>query len=179
MVADSGGSWRVADGESAWSAVFRRAGTVEQAATEAACDQATFAEQVGGLTFRHGRRSAGLQAVPERVAVLLAGRTGACLSQTLTAGVSKSTLLWLIRRLPEPETTTPRVRAEAADRRVDEVKSAGSGRPNRDDLAHAECHLVDAHSAHRHGCGFLVCASPPTHIMETSRAALPLELLSE
>lgn len=39
-----------------------------------ACKQATFAEQVDGLTFRHGRRSAGLQTVLHRVAVMLAGR---------------------------------------------------------------------------------------------------------
>ncbi|WP_371666596.1 ISL3 family transposase [Streptomyces sp. NBC_00289] len=73
------------------------------------CRQATFAEQVDGLTVRHGRRSAGLQTVLERVAVMLAGRAGARLSQTLAAGVSRSTLLRLIRRLPEPETSTPRV----------------------------------------------------------------------
>ncbi|WP_329303912.1 ISL3 family transposase [Streptomyces sp. NBC_00659] len=73
------------------------------------CRQATFAEQVDGLTVRHGRRSAGLQTVLERVAVMLAGRAGARLSQTLAVGVSRSTLLRLIRRLPEPETSTPRV----------------------------------------------------------------------
>ncbi|MGW5434732.1 ISL3 family transposase [Streptomyces sp. NPDC004059] len=76
---------------------------------ERACERATFAEQVDGLTFRHGRRSAGLQAVLEHVAVMLADRAGARLSQTLTAAVSRSTLLRLIRRLAEPETTTPRV----------------------------------------------------------------------
>ncbi|MFJ8637435.1 ISL3 family transposase [Streptomyces sp. NPDC093568] len=76
---------------------------------ERACGQATFAEQVDGLTFRHGRRSTVLQTVLERLAVMLAGRAGARLSQTLTAGVSRSTLLRLIRRLPEPETTTPGV----------------------------------------------------------------------
>lgn len=59
--------------------------------SERACEQVTFAEQVDGPTFRHGRRSASLQAVLERVAVMLAGRAGACLSQTLTAGVSRST----------------------------------------------------------------------------------------
>ncbi|MET9411549.1 transposase family protein [Streptomyces sp. NPDC002935] len=74
--------------------------------------QATFAEQVDGLTVRHGRRSAGLQTVLERVAVMLAGRAGTRLSQTLAAGVSGSTLLRLIRRLPEPDTsTTPTTRA--------------------------------------------------------------------
>ncbi|MFM9477361.1 MULTISPECIES: ISL3 family transposase [Streptomyces] len=73
------------------------------------CGQATFAEQVDGLTVRHGRRSTGLQRVLERVAVMLAGRPGARLSQALAAGVSRSTLLRLIRRLPEPQTSTPRV----------------------------------------------------------------------
>ncbi|MFF7266768.1 transposase family protein [Streptomyces sp. NPDC008159] len=52
---------------------------------ERACRQATFAEQVDGLTFRHGRRSTGLQTVLERLAVMLAGRAGARLSQTLMA----------------------------------------------------------------------------------------------
>lgn len=60
---------------------------------ERACRQATFAEQVDELTFRHGRQSTGLQTVLERLAVMLAGRAGARLSQTLTAGVSRSTLL--------------------------------------------------------------------------------------
>lgn len=77
--------------------------------SERACRQATFAEQVDGLTFRHGRRSTGLQTVLECLAVMLAGRAGARLSQALTAGVSRSTLLRLIRSLPEPETLTPRV----------------------------------------------------------------------
>ncbi|MFF1628652.1 transposase [Streptomyces sp. NPDC058272] len=45
----------------------------------------------------------------EHLAMMLAGRVGARLSQALTARVSRSTLLWLIRRLPEPELTTPRV----------------------------------------------------------------------
>lgn len=73
------------------------------------CRQATFAEQVDGLTVRHGRRSTGLQKVLERLAVMLAGRAGARLSHALAAGVSRSTLLRLIRRLAEPETSTPRV----------------------------------------------------------------------
>ncbi len=73
------------------------------------CQQATFAEQVDGLTVRHGRRSTGLQTVLEHLAVMLAGRAGARLSHALAAGVSRSTLLRLIRRLPEPESSTPRV----------------------------------------------------------------------
>ncbi|MEU6273059.1 ISL3 family transposase [Streptomyces populi] len=73
------------------------------------CLQATFAEQVDGLTFRHGRRSAGLQTVLERVAVMPAGRSGSRLAHTLAAEVSRSTLLRPIRRLQDPETSTPRV----------------------------------------------------------------------
>lgn len=76
---------------------------------ELACSQATFAEQVDGLTFRHGRRSAGLQAVLQRVAVMLAGRAGSRLARTLAVRASRSTLLRLIRRLPEPTASTPRV----------------------------------------------------------------------
>ncbi|MGW1365107.1 transposase family protein [Streptomyces chartreusis] len=57
---------------------------------ERACRQAMSAEQVAGLTFRHGRRSAGLQKVLERLAVMLAGRAGARFSQVLTDGVPPS-----------------------------------------------------------------------------------------
>ncbi|OIJ92351.1 hypothetical protein BIV23_38595 [Streptomyces monashensis] len=73
------------------------------------CAQATFAEQVDGLTFRHGRRGAGMQAVLDRVAVMAAGRAGSHLGQVLAAKVSRSTLLRLIRRLKGPERVTPRV----------------------------------------------------------------------
>ncbi|MFG2862282.1 hypothetical protein [Streptomyces sioyaensis] len=45
------------------------------------------------------------------MAMMLAGRPGTRLSQPLAAGVSRSTLLRLIRRLPEPATPTPRVLA--------------------------------------------------------------------
>ncbi|MFE3854382.1 ISL3 family transposase [Streptomyces griseorubiginosus] len=74
-----------------------------------ACRQATFVEQVDGLTFRHGRRSSGLQTVLQQVGVMLAGRAGARLASTLAVRASRSTLLRLIRRLPEPEVHTPRV----------------------------------------------------------------------
>ncbi|MFF8103437.1 ISL3 family transposase [Streptomyces sp. NPDC016640] len=76
---------------------------------EQACPQATFAEQVDGLTFRHGRRSTGLQTVLQQVAVMLAGRAGARLADTLAVRAIRSTLLRLIRRLPEPGVPTPRV----------------------------------------------------------------------
>ncbi|MFF0142753.1 ISL3 family transposase [Streptomyces sp. NPDC005227] len=76
---------------------------------EAACSKATFVEQVSGLTYRHGRRSQGLQAALQRVALMLAGRAGARLSDALAAPVSRSTLLRLIRNVPENAPTTPRV----------------------------------------------------------------------
>ncbi|WP_031487778.1 ISL3 family transposase [Streptomyces bicolor] len=76
---------------------------------ERTCAQATFAEQVDGLTFRHGRRSAGLQTVLQQLAVMLAGRAGARLAHALAVRASRSTLLRLIRRLPEPSPPTPRV----------------------------------------------------------------------
>jgi transposase len=74
-----------------------------------ACPKATFVEQVPGLTFRHGRRSQGLQASLMRVALMLAGRAGARLAEALAAPVSRSTLLRLIRAVPESASATPRV----------------------------------------------------------------------
>ena len=41
-----------------------------------ACAKATFAEQVPGLTTRYGRRTRGLQAVLQAVALALGGRAG-------------------------------------------------------------------------------------------------------
>ncbi len=76
---------------------------------EPECARTTFVEQVTGLTFRYGRRSVALQAVLEKVALMLAGRAGARLADVLAVAASRSTLLRLIRALPEPVTATPRV----------------------------------------------------------------------
>jgi transposase len=76
---------------------------------ERACSQVTFVEQVDGLTFRYGRRSSGLQAVLRHLAVMLAGRAGARLADSLAVRTSRSTLLRLIRGLPDPAEHTPRV----------------------------------------------------------------------
>jgi transposase len=67
-----------------------------------ACAKVTFAEQVGGLTSRHARRTAGLTGVLQAVALALGGRAGARLSGRLAAGVSRMTLIRLIRALPDP-----------------------------------------------------------------------------
>ncbi|MEU4864265.1 ISL3 family transposase [Kitasatospora aureofaciens] len=76
---------------------------------ELSCPRATFVEQAAGLTFRHGRRTQGLHAALQRLALMLAGRAGSRLADTLAVPVSRSTLLRLIRALPERAAATPRV----------------------------------------------------------------------
>ncbi|MFF2548719.1 ISL3 family transposase [Kitasatospora sp. NPDC058063] len=76
---------------------------------ERACPRATFVEQAPGLTFRHGRRSQGLQTALQQLALALAGRAGSRLAETFAVPVSRSTLLRLIRALPDPAPTVPRV----------------------------------------------------------------------
>ncbi|MFH9355517.1 ISL3 family transposase [Kitasatospora sp. NPDC017646] len=76
---------------------------------EPSCPRATFVEQAAGLTFRHGRRTQGLHAALQRLALMLAGRAGSRLADTLAVPVSRSTLLRLIRALPERAAATPRV----------------------------------------------------------------------
>jgi transposase len=66
------------------------------------CAKKTFAEQVPGLTTRYGRRSIGLADALRAVALALGGRAGARLAGTLAAGVSRMTLIRLIRALPDP-----------------------------------------------------------------------------
>lgn len=74
-----------------------------------ACAVRTFAEQVDGLTVRHGRRTPLLRAMLEAIAVALAGRAGARLAGSLYAPASRSTLLRLVMSLPDPAVVTPRV----------------------------------------------------------------------
>jgi transposase len=73
------------------------------------CSACTFVEQVPGLTERHARRSVGLHAALAAVALALAGRAGARLAATLGMAVSRSTLLRLIRGLPDPPVGLMRV----------------------------------------------------------------------
>jgi transposase len=75
-----------------------------------ACAKVTFAEQVGGLTSRHARRTPGLTGMLQAVALALGGRAGARLSGRLAAEVSRMTLIRLIRALPDPAVSqAPRV----------------------------------------------------------------------
>jgi transposase len=76
----------------------------------AQCAKVTFAEQVSGLTSRHARRTPAVTAVLEAVALALGGRAGARLTGRLAAGVSRMTLLRLIRAMPDPAVAmSPRV----------------------------------------------------------------------
>jgi len=74
-----------------------------------ACAKGTFAEQIPGLTTRYGRRTCGLQAVLQAVALALGGRAGARLTGRLACAASRSTLLRLIRAAPDPGSGTPLV----------------------------------------------------------------------
>jgi len=74
------------------------------------CAKVTFAEQVPGLTSAHARRSPGLTGVLQAIALAAGGRAGARLSGQLAAGVSRMTLIRLIRAMPDPAlATAPRV----------------------------------------------------------------------
>jgi transposase len=73
------------------------------------CARRTFVEQVTGLTVRHGRRTAPAQQTVQAVAMALGGRAGARLVEQVAAPVSRSTLLRVIRAVPDPPVVTPRV----------------------------------------------------------------------
>jgi transposase len=70
----------------------------------AVCPAATFAEQVPGLAAWYQRRTPGLRGLLETAALALAGRAGARLAAALGAGVSRHTLVRLVRAMPDPET---------------------------------------------------------------------------
>ena len=73
------------------------------------CPQRTFAEQIPGLTRRYAHRTEAQRSVLADIALALAGRAGSRLARLLGMTASRDTLLRLIRALPDPDTTTPRV----------------------------------------------------------------------
>jgi transposase len=73
------------------------------------CSAGTFVEQVPGLTERNGRRSIGLHGALAAIGLALAGRAGCRLAKSLGMGVSRSTLLRVIRGLPDPPVGQVRV----------------------------------------------------------------------
>lgn len=70
------------------------------------CPTGTFTEQVDGLTSRYARRSPLLRQTLERIGVALAGMVGARLAARLGLPTSRSTVLRLVRALPDPRTAT-------------------------------------------------------------------------
>jgi hypothetical protein len=74
------------------------------------CPKRTFADQVSGLASRYARRSPAVSAVLQAVALALGGRPGAHLSSRLAAPVSRTTLIRLVRAIPDPAISdSPRV----------------------------------------------------------------------
>jgi transposase len=71
--------------------------------SEFTCEREIFAEQVDGLTRRHARRSTALRTLLTSIAIALAGRAGARLAVLAGAPVGRSTLLRMLRALPDPE----------------------------------------------------------------------------
>jgi transposase/DNA-binding CsgD family transcriptional regulator len=68
----------------------------------AECKLRTFAEQVPAVALRHQRRTPLLGSVLEAVGLALAGRAGERLASALGIAVSRTTLIRLIRALPDP-----------------------------------------------------------------------------
>jgi transposase len=68
-----------------------------------ACPARTFAEQIPGLTTPYARRSQLARRMLEQIALALAGRAGERLADRLGLPVGRSTLLRLVRTLPDPD----------------------------------------------------------------------------
>src|SRR5262249_31773741 len=68
-----------------------------------------FAEQVPGLTAPRARRSNGLRATLEAVGLALAGRAAVRLTARLGLSAGRSTILRMLRSLPDPQATVVRV----------------------------------------------------------------------
>ncbi|MFF8919478.1 ISL3 family transposase [Streptomyces sp. NPDC015032] len=73
------------------------------------CPRRTFAEQIPGLTRRHGQHTERLRSTLAALGLALAGRAGARLASVLGVSISRSTVLRLVNALPEPEVPAPRV----------------------------------------------------------------------
>jgi hypothetical protein len=68
-----------------------------------ACPARTFAEQISGLTTPYARRSPLARRLLGMIGLALAGRAGARLAGGLGLPVGRSTLLRLVRALPDPQ----------------------------------------------------------------------------
>jgi len=75
----------------------------------ATCPRRTFAEQAPALAARYARRSVPLQGLLEDIGLTVGGRPGARFARRRAIAASRTTLLRLVRALPEPATTPPAV----------------------------------------------------------------------
>ena len=90
------------------------------------CEAVTFAEQIPDLTARYARRTALLRDALVSIALALAGRPGARLAAALGMSVSRSSLLRLIRGLPDPPVTAVRCSAWTTSRSGGDTTTARS-----------------------------------------------------
>ena len=75
---------------------------------QASCSRKTFVEQVPMLAARYARRTQRLRSDLEFIGLALGGRPGSRLSRRQQKPTSRTTLLRLVRALPEPPVETPR-----------------------------------------------------------------------
>nr|WP_239654572.1 transposase [Rhodococcus sp. AD45] len=68
------------------------------------CYRRTFVEQIEGLAKAYARATPLLREILEKIALALAGRAGSRLASALGVSVGRSTLLRLVRALPDPPT---------------------------------------------------------------------------
>jgi hypothetical protein len=102
----SGYERTLADGAVAGQRVQIRLRVRRFLCTDQGCGARTFAEQVAGLTTRYARRTVLLRGMLESIGLALAGRAGTRLATTLGLPASRSTLLRMIRALPDPQIGT-------------------------------------------------------------------------
>ncbi|MFE0464248.1 ISL3 family transposase [Kitasatospora sp. NPDC058965] len=74
---------------------------------EGSCPRRTFAEQVPGLTRRHGQVTERQRTAVAGLGLALAGRAGARMSALLGIRAGRSTLLRRVMDLPDPDTGVP------------------------------------------------------------------------
>ena len=75
----------------------------------AACPRRTFAQPTPALVARYARRSAPRQTLLQDIGLALGGRPGARFAHRRAIATSRTTLLRLVRKLPEPATAAPAV----------------------------------------------------------------------
>jgi transposase len=97
---------RVADAAVAGQRVVIRLRVRRLFCDDPSCQARTFTEQVAGLTVPYGRRTVGLRGMLESIGLALAGRAGSRLATVLGSPAGRSTMLRLLRALPDPPAQT-------------------------------------------------------------------------